>query len=667
MHMQVSKNFSNKQPLKKLSNLSVKYKNHLFPFAILLVFILLVCFRISGTSIGVYSDYFYGKGASDPALLYGKPQSIRSDEWLVSTQLTIAQSSNGYKAINTNFAEPKDLALITDVPSLDWSTIFRPQNIVFFLVPIEFAFAFKWWLLLFSLVISSYYFALKLTKDKVAISVLFSILISFAPFIFWWYQTATIAPLTYGFIIMLISMSVIDKASWSFINKKIREPYLDILKTALLTYALISFALILYPPFLVPVAIVVAAFVIGYALNQRLSITRHHLMRILLIFLSAVIITVAVGVTFVATHSQEIHNVMNTAYPGKRDVKSGGYDINRLLVTYLQPQLQRGNLGTQYIENQSESSNFIVLPIFFILPAIAVLVRLWLKTKKIDWIIVSLLICCVIFASHLFLPCSTPLTKLLLLNTVPQSRLLIGLGLLGALLTLYIGLILSRETKNKKTLIVLSIYTLFYYIVLLLAGLVVIDKYPEFISNKVFLLVLAAVPSLGLYFVLLGKLRIGLAVLVLFSVASIFQIQPLYVGLGPIYNSRLNKMIDSISSKSSTWGVAEDIYLENVPQMSDRKAITGVNPYPSLSFWKVYSPEETIYNRYAHIFLTSNDVSPLTLIQPDLFTVSLSCNRPINQKIDYIISTSVLNGNCDKLIDTVTYPAKTFYFYKVDH
>jgi hypothetical protein len=104
-----------------------------------------------------------------------------------------------------------------------------------------------------------------------------------------------------------------------------------------------------------------------------------------------------------------------------------------------------------------------------------------------------------------------------------------------------------------------------------------------------------------------------------------------------------------------------------VPQMSGRKANTGVKPYPSLEFWKQYSQNEAIYNRYAHVLLSSNDTDALILVQPDQFAVSASCKRPVLQKIDYILSSTPLTDSCNLLVDTLEYPARTFYFYKVSH
>lgn len=638
-----------------------------FPALVTVVLITLSALQVSGSSIGAYQGYLNGD-EKDSALLFGRPQGVRSDEWLVATQLTIAQDAVDYAAANPNYSEPKNLGVITDAPTFEWATLFKPQNLGFFILPLQIAFALKWWLLLFGLVIAAYIFFLRLSKDNVILSVSGAVVLAFAPFVFWWYQTATIAPIAYGLIAAVLSMSIIDNRPWKFFGKPVSSPYLHVLKVAALGYTLSAFALVLYPPFQIPVAIVIAAFVLGYFLNKRGSLTRPFWKRIILTFLGVITITGFVTVAFVASHAEEVRTITNTAYPGKREVNSGGYDAQTLLTTYLQPQLQRETKGTKYIQNQSESSNFIVLPLFFILPALATLVWLYIKKRRIDWILVTLLLCTSLFIAHLFIPLPIALTKLSFLHMVPQARLLIGVGLLGIILAVYTTLLMKKELKRSKELYVIAtMYSLVYLIVIVAAGFEVTRLYPEFISNKLLVFGLAVVPTVGMWLLTIGRLKLGLGVLAAFSLASVFYIHPLYTGLGPIYKSELSQKIIDLSDRDDVWATSGDILLENIPQMSGRKSITGVNPYPSTDFWDDYTPHEATYNRYAHILLTSNDADALLLTQPDQFVVSSACTRPVTQKIDYIISSTPIIGSCHQLIDTVSYPARTFYFYKVQH
>lgn len=650
--------------MKKLQLVLTKYRIIIFPSVLLVLLISLTLFRISGTSIGIYHDFLYGETKHDPNLLFGHPQSVRSDEWLVNTQLTIAQSHENFPEINYNFLDGKDMSVTFDVPYRDWSTLFKPQNLSFFIMPLEHALAFKWWLMLFGLIASAYFFILKLLPGKVTIAILGSLLISCSPFVFWWWQTNILA---YGFLIILISMSMIDRKNISFFKMRFKSKSSMLIKISILSYLLVCFALTLYPPFQVPVALVVAILMLGYAV-QHYPGSPKQFMKLLLPFIIAISLSATICGIYIGTRSSEVQTIANTVYPGKRSAESGGYDIKKLLVTYLQPGLQDRLHGPKYDTNQSESSSFILMPLFFIAPIIVLLSWIYKTKRKIEWILLAILACMGIFLIHMFIPHSGIISKSFLLTFVPQSRLVIGLGFISIILIVYL-MRLFAEYKIKLSRAAISacvIYTLFFLFLTIWSGLETARLYPDFIASKKIIFTLAAVLILGQFLLLIGKHRLGLFILALFSVMSIVNVNPLYIGLGPFYHSNIRSDIQSLSNENDTWAAADNIILENLPQMSDRHALTGVSGYPSLKFWHESTgiQNENIYNRYAHIFSTANNSQALILLAPDLFAVSLDCSRKIVHKVDYVISTTPLPGTCRTLIKETIYPKTTFYIYK---
>lgn len=659
---------SSKSQPKKLLNFLSRHKKHLFPVIILVLVFILTASKLSGTSLGIYESYLYGDGSKDPNLILGKPQGIRSDEWLVTSQLTIAQSENNYTQTNPNFIQDKNMSILSDVPYLDWSIIFKAQNIGFFIIPTEYAFALRWWFLLAILLISAYYFALKFLPNKIILSIFLSIIAAFSPFVFWWYQTGTVGSLAYGFLILNLVVNLIDINSKKFKTKKTRQLYI-LVNTAVLAYSLTAFAFLLYPPFQIPIALVIAFFSVGYLLNRRFPFknVRTWLKTLLPILCAGIIAGILCGL-FIATRMEAIKATTETVYPGKRDSSSGGYDLERLLVPYLQPQLQRDERGAKYIQNQSESSTFVLLPTFFLIPSIAVFMWLYRKRNKFDWVLLALILCNLLFLAHLFLPIATPITKLFLLGLVPQTRLIIGLGFLAIILTLYIMRVLGPSFRPKKHILIgIILYTGFFLAVSIWAGILTSRMYPDFISSKLFILLLACALIIPHGFILAGRYLIGIGFIMLFSLASVVFIHPLYRGLGPIYNSEITRTIKSVSTEQDVWGAVDQIYIENIPQLSDRRAVSGVSTYPSVDFWEKHTTDNlnSIYNRYAHVVMTSSNDSELELIQPDLFLVSGACDRKIMDTIDYLLSATPLDSSCYKLIKTVLYPARTFYIYQV--
>jgi hypothetical protein len=448
---------------------------------------------------------------------------------------------------------------------------------------------------------------------------------------------------------------------------QIRKIIGDIIKILTLTYLLVSFALVLYPPFQIPVAICVGFFLIGYLLNNVKTL--KSLIRPALIFLSSIVLSVAICLTFVYTRHDTITTITSTAYPGKRSIPSGGFSPLRPFTSYLQPNLQRSVNGNQYILNQSESADFILLPFFFIPPLIAALVWLGLKKQKTDWMLWTLLACSGILLAHLFILEASPFTKLFLLDLVPQSRLLIGLGFLAILILAY----LIHFTKihaiplSKKYIAGAGIYTTGFLTISVLAGIKTSLDYPGFISNKLFVVALAIflVGSLGCF--LVKKYTIGMIGLVLLSLASTFHVHPLYRGVGMITNdSEIIQTIKQISTKDDVWAT-DSTYFENFPQLATRQSITGVAFYPNNNFWKQYAAptDEGIYNRYAHIYLSFDAGPQLNLLAMDTFTVSGHCDQPIVKRINYVLSPTKIADSCYTLVKTLQYPKTIIYFYKV--
>lgn len=645
-------------------------KVYIYPAILLVLLVSLTIFRISGSSIGIYHSYFYGEKASDKNLLYGKPQPIRSDEWLVATQLTIAQEKNGFNVINSNYVNDKNLSLIVDVPYLDWSSIFKPHNLSFFVMPIENAFAFKWWVMLFVLMVSVYAFSLRILKGRLWLAILFSLVFSLAPFILWWYQLATTLMVAYGFLIMIVVMNIIDQRRlrlWPS-KKPVELNWSRGLYAALLTYLLCCFALVLYPPFQIPLAIAIFFFLLGYLIDKRSNLTKRSLILTISSIIGAGVIAIGICALFLITRPAAVEAISGTVYPGDRSVATGGYDVKRLLVSYLQPQLQREGKGKSYVLNESESSTFILLPLFFLTPAVALLILSYRKTKRVSWTLVGVLVPITLFLGCLFVPGLDPIIRLFALHIVPHDRLLIGLGFLTLLLIIVATKLADsiRISPLSPLGIVLAVYSIAFGLLSLWAGLATAELYPNFISNKFAIAALLGVVMLGSYLLLIKRTVAGLIIIGLFTAASVFMIHPLYKGLGPIYNSQISNAITQVSSKEDTWAVAEEIFLENIPQMSGRQAITGTAVYPSNEFWDGNTEQkgDDVYNRYAHVLLTANDDAPLILIGPDLFAVSGTCSRKINQRIDYILTVSKFESSCRKLVKMISYPAKTFYIYQ---
>lgn len=658
----------------KIFSFLKQHRIYIFPAVLVLILVILTSLRISGTSIGVYQSFFYGD-SKDPSLIFGQPRQIRSDEWLVNTQMAIAQEQNQFQRFNDNFSQPKDMSLLFDVPYAEWSALFKPQNFSFFILPFEHAFAFKWWFLLFALLTSAYFFCLRMLSNRILLSILFAVIIAFTPFVFWWYLTGTIMVMVYGLLILLVNMAIIEDKKHAYLfGKKLSTIWSRALRISLLTYLLAAFALLLYPPFQIPIAIVVAFFSLGWLLKTYPKKPTKKIIKklapVALSFVIAIAATGAIAASYIMTRGEAIHAITNTVYPGERLVLSGGYDVKKLLVTYLQPQLQDNIKGAKYDKNQSESSNFIITPLFLTPIVIAFLAWLYIKKRRVEWVAFFLALCSLLFFAQLFVPGIESATKIFLLHLVPIDRLIIGLGFLTFILLVYLVRIADEyDIKMTRPLVViLFAYAALFFAWTAWAGFATSAAYPEFVVGKKPILFLSGVVALGLTLLLLRRYVWGALILAVFSLSSVVFIHPLYAGLGPVYKNEVSRTMESLSNDDTTWAAAEHIYIENLPQMSGNDAVTGIAAYPDIKFWEKYSemPDDTVYNRYAHNLLSSavSGKESLKLIGPDFFVISPRCDRKVSTVIQYVVSISPLNESCNKLIKTIRYPAVTFYIYK---
>lgn len=109
------------------------------------------------------------------------------------------------------------------------------------------------------LIVAVYLLLLEITKKKIRLSILGSLLFLFTPFVQWWLGFDTITMLCFGlfFFIKLIKENIF---------------YKRLLYAVGLTYSLISFTLTLYPPFQISLAWVAIFLGVGIMIQYRKSI-----------------------------------------------------------------------------------------------------------------------------------------------------------------------------------------------------------------------------------------------------------------------------------------------------------------------------------------------------------------------------------------------------------
>lgn len=638
---------------------------HFFPLICLVLLLTLTAFKISGSSVGLYNQAFYGSENRDPNLLANSPRGVRSDELLHLTPTAVGQVETGMNVINPTIGHGQDVSVVLDAPYHEWSALFRPQNFAFFILPLEYAFAFKWWLLAFLLLISCYYLCILLLPNKRLWAALISIMVFFSPFVQWWYQTGTLACLFYSFFIALTSILLIRTAS------KTRQ----ILLGALLAYELVAFALITYPPFQIPCALVTAIFLLGYLLDQRKTFSRKHFFRSIGIIGGVAVIALLVTVVYLKTRADVVALFQHTAYPGQRVVDSGGFSINHFFSNYLMGNLQSNERASHYFMNQSEASGFLLLSPFLFIPSLYVVISSWLKERRILWSLILTNSVLALLLARLFIPHLNPLFDILQLSAIPHNRLLIGIGLASIL-----QLIILLRYRSLITPFIAQVSALTGFTISLIAGLLINQKYPGFIESTLQIVLLSGIVGGIAYLILMRRkqlVTLGLVSFALLAFFSTVSVHPLYRGLEPLTSSDLIKVVKNTGNPKDMWAVADSRLLVTIPLAAGKPAITNIYTYPQKELWRSLDPigeHEATYNRFAHVILQLQpDSLPMsdaiiTLGADDYFTVQTTTCTPFLKQaaVKFILTPTLLtDSTCASLKRTISYPASTFYIYEL--
>src|SRR3989344_6101002 len=157
-----------------------------FSYVIIIVISILSILKLHGASIGIYNIFFYGNSYKDPNLIFGLPRPVRGDDWNVYIPFIVSQSVENFSLINKNIGLGQIVGSMNDIPIWHWKEIFHSQSFPFFLLPLEYAFSFRWWLKGALIIMSVYLLTSFLTKQYI-FALLMSVIFFFSPFFHWWY------------------------------------------------------------------------------------------------------------------------------------------------------------------------------------------------------------------------------------------------------------------------------------------------------------------------------------------------------------------------------------------------------------------------------------------------------------------------------------------------
>lgn len=646
-----------------LSNL--KYNLDVVIIILILIFILILgIFGIHGSSVGSYHQILYEGTKPDENLILGVPRGIRSDEWLVNTPYTVAQSANNFKRYNDNIGDGLDMAIFYDAPSLHWTTFFKPLNNLFFILPLENAFALKWWLRGFLLLVSVYAFLSVLTKNR-KVSILGALIVLFTPFVNWWYSTTVLELITFSCLILFFLYKQLHEIS----TKK------RILYYLLMTYFAFCFILILYPPFQIGLVWGIVLLFLAFIIEKYGIKDYKSLIKEMIILIPSITIVFLLIIAFYIDLKEPINLMISTSYPGDRVVEGGGYNIYKFFNYFYNYSLVRNsNLVPEIFGNQSEAANFFMGFIVVIPFIVFNNIKSYFYKKKFDTVEIFLSILIFVTLIWFFIGLPEFLETITLFDKVPMPRMVLSIGFWGYILMFYY---ISKKLPKisfdyRLSAIIVSVCTalLIYYM-----GIQIINMYQNYPLNIAINLIISIITGITLYLALIKNI-LFLFVVLLFSILFSVAINPLYRGLSIINNDRLSELIQNIkvseSASDYNWITYGDIYWENILISNGVRSLSSTHFYPQFEMWEIIDPSNEsfdIYNRYAHIKFDSEQEQKILLAGLDFISVGIGpCSNEIFKlNVKYILSDKSLKGICLEERGKVDYPSRTFYIYKLNY
>lgn len=628
-----------------------------FPIIASCLLLLLTVFRVHGSSITVYDELLSSDDSSQT--IFGAPRTVRSDEWYVNTPFVFSQVENDFPVKNTDVGSGQDMSVVVDVPYAEWSAFFKPQNLVFFILPLEYAFAFKWWFLLWLLFIATYALVLTISPKRYTRAALLAIFLCFSPFIQWWYQSITILPIAYIFLLVAIAVRT---ASLKNLRSKLWAGIL-------LSYFASCFLLVMYPAFQIVCGIVGATIFVGITIDKGFF-KKIFSSKAWIIYSLSIFATLLVGGSFILAHRDIITTISETVYPGSRDIHSGGTQVASLLNWPLGYLSLRTSEAAALGGNQSETSRFLFFG-FLLSPLVAYhFMRRKNRSNELRHrtLSIALMLVTLLFIVRNLLPIGSGLYRLIGMHLVPHVRLIIGLGMINIIL---MAIILDLPTKSwrglqslvdKVAIIMATLST-----TIILSSAYYVDSVYDIASVGLFEIIGVSVVGgivVGLLAHRLQTLRnTGLLLAITLSFIISFPINPLSQGVGALKNSELAQYISKVERQNNSyWITSKDGILSPIMLASGAEVFSGVNTHPQLEVWQKYFPgEDTVFNRYAHINFSIEESAnrSIKLLQADAFLITAeSCDPMLNElDIDYIVTKEHMPNafNCFKLSKTFIY------------
>lgn len=555
------------------------------------------------------------------SVIFGTPQTIRSDEWLVEMNRQLNQANKHFPVSNESVG-PLNSPYLTGAPILDWTSLFKPYHYGYVLFGAERGWSYLSLFNIFFFLISFFLFLKLLLKNNFWLSFLGTFWIYLSSDVQWWsIQLNLLAPLSAAFVCMVYLLQTKNTAIMA-------------INAFLIVAFLYNFIYFIYPPRQIPLSYLFALIFIIYSIKNY----SFYLSNILTKAIFVVLIfgtLIALLYNFYEISKETIEIVGNTVYPGKRVSTGAGFRFTRIFSEFLYYHLTPEKVPTDY-GNICEASNFLM---FF--PVVILLyLGIVFKSRIQNIYITSLSIFVLFLAIYIFLGIPEFLAKVTLFTMVPSFRLTYALGIASVIMTLIFiewQLSLDKSLRNSpSSTVIILIVAIIGLASVLFSENVALNGF--FKSNQIIISIIVFAAS----FVCLAysfKKEVAIAFLVFVCLYNVknFSANPLSSGLDALFKNPLHLQVKQIIKEDpdAKFIVFGQFIFSDFIKSTGTTVLSGTKFAPDFTKLKILDPigrYDSVYNRYAHIVYNSytspNDTVVFQLAQNDLYSVYIDPCSP---------------------------------------
>lgn len=615
---------------------------HRYIIAFLLL-VFCVLFQISGSSIGLWSNYLGNMPTSVSDLvangtIWGIPRSVRSDEWALFTPYNISQYYNHYQQVSEIIrGTATDVTTTYGLASWSVATIFRPFLWGYLILGSARGLSFFWCGRIIFLFLASYEFGKLITNRNKCVSASFAILVTFSPMVQWWFSIN-------GLVEMLIFGQYGAVIIYRFLGTTSRK--VKLLCSIALIECAGGFIFTYYPAWEVPLAyifgIVYVWLIISNASDGRRRSRIKEDLGFLLLFVTGLAI---LSVLVIANSADTFQQIMSTVYPGHR--VSTGHDVSMdSLFGWIQDLFTPVD-EKRVVTDGSNASEMALFISFFPLGTILAFFHMFREKKK-DCLSIALLLLETLFLYYELCGVSTSFARATLLSYTTGSRLVQVMGYLELILLMRGITVLCVENREERHGRIAGIVGSVLYAVLCVAIMTNLNGSTAHLAYYILAGILTGLFILGMTNVssISGRRLMLLTCMITVGLSGLC-VNPVQIRTAPLTDTEISKNIQSIVSEDpdALWMVTDVGYpFNNLPVTAGARTCNSTNIYPNMELWSRLDrgeKDEEVYNRYVNVIVHLNENendADYSLVQADVADLNVSLEDLRSAGVTYLLS-----------------------------